>query len=224
MQQIILVEDDPNLNHLLTTQLAGVVDKVYSFYQLQPAYHFLTKRTVDLAIIDRRFKDGDGLELVDYLHQLHFYTRTLILSQLHQTEEKIKGLSSGADDYLAKPFNMLELKLRVQNLLEKEKRTPFNYLSFGPLKLNYQNGHLVINGNKTINLRKKETQILATLMRHQSQVITHSQIAEKVWPGENFYPTNTTINVYIRRLRLKFGKYKYLIKTARKFGYCLSLD
>lgn len=224
MQQIILVEDDPNLNHLLTTQLAGLVDKIYSFYQLESAYQFLTKKTVDLAIIDRRFKDGDGLELVDYLHQLHYYTKTLILSQLNQTEEKIKGLSSGADDYLAKPFNMAELKLRVQNLLRKEKRTPFNYLSFGPLKLNYQNGSLVIQGRKVINLRKKESQILATLIRYQNQIITHRQIAEKVWPGENFYPTNTTINVYIRRLRLKLGEYKYLIKTARKFGYQLSLN
>jgi DNA-binding response OmpR family regulator len=178
---------------------------------------------VDLAVVDRVLTDGDGLELIEHLNREHYYTRILVLSQLKEPPEKIKGLSSGADDYLSKPFHPAELNLRVKNLLAKEKQMSQRWLVCGKLKLDVDTGRLEINQQIKINLRRKEAEILAVLIKHRNQVVTHAQIAQKVWPGEKFYPSHTTINVYIRRIRLKMAEYKHMIETVRKFGYRLNL-
>jgi len=222
MSTIIVVEDDIGLNKTIRHQLVSLADELFGFFNLRRAYHFLKEQTADLVIIDRQLGDGDGLELVEYLHESHFYTKTLILSRLKTPDDKIKGLSLGADDYLAKPFHPVELKLRVKKLLYKEKVAERHFLKAKNLKLNTQTGKLYLNEKLIAVFRKKEMEVMATLMQYANQVVTHTQIAQRAWPGEKFYPSQTTINVYIRRIRIKLGKHKYLVETIRKFGYRLN--
>ncbi len=223
MTRIVVVEDDYSLNQRLRQELKNVGDKIFSFSKLSQVYSFLETDTAELVIVDRQLTDGDGLELVEYLHEIHFYTKVLILSQLKSARERIKGLSLGADDYLTKPFHPLELKLRVKRLLAKEKKQTGQTLVCGNLSFNPQTGQLTIFDHQA-TLRKKESQVLKVLLKYQNQVVTHNQVTQSAWPGEKFYPTHTTINVYIRRLRIKFGPYKNAIETIRKFGYRLRID
>ena len=223
MTQIVVVEDDTALNRRIRQELASLGDRLFGFYKLSQAYKFLEKDTADLMIVDRQLVDGDGLELVEHLHETHFFTKVLILSRLKTVTERIKGLSLGADDYLTKPFHPAELKLRVKRLLAKEKKQLDQELVYGGLSFNPQTGQLTVFDYQT-TLRKKETQVLKVLLQYKNQVITHAQIAQRAWPGEKFYPSHTTINVYIRRLRIKLGPYKNIIQTVRKFGYRLQTD
>ena len=223
MLKLLVVEDDRNLNQLLIKQLSPLADQVVGSRSLSSAYRLLKDQTVDLAVIDRRLGDGDGLELVEYLSEFRFATKVIILSQLDQVNQRIKGLSLGADDYLGKPFHPQELYLRVKKLLSKQKLTQPNLINLGRIKLDLENGRLMLD-RAEFSLRKKELEIMTILMQRANQITTYDQITKYAWPREDFYPTQTTISVYIRRLRSKLGKCGRAIQTIRKFGYRLNLS
>ena len=223
MPKIVIVEDDKDLNLTLAQQLSSLTKNVVSFFNLKSSLRFFEIHSAELVVIDRQLTDGDGLELIEYLNSSHFYTKTVILSRLGEVNDRIKGLSLGADEYLAKPFHSTELMLKVKKLLTKDKRPEANLRTYGPIKLNKDTGELKLH-KKKLKLRKKEAQILDLLLRYKGRVVTHEQIIRQVWPNYEFIPTHTTINVYIRRLRMKFGPYKKAIETIRKFGYRLKLS
>ncbi len=223
MSKIVIVEDDKDLNLTLAQQLSSLSKNIISFFKLKSSLNFFETNSAELVLVDRRLADGDGLELVEYLNSTRFYTKTVVLSGLGSADDRIKGLSLGADEYLAKPFHSTELFLKIKKLLSMDKRAMSNLRTYGPIKLNKEAGILKIH-EKKLKLRKKEAEILDLLIRHKGHIVTHKQIIQQVWPNFEFIPTYTTINVYIRRLRMKFGPYKKAIETVRKFGYRLELS
>jgi len=219
--KILLVENDLHLNRSLTDLLTSKAYQVHQVHTLHRAYQLLTNSQYNLVIIDRILDDGDGIELVAYINQVSFRSKILMLTKKSQTADKIKGLETGADDYLAKPFSYTEFILRVKKLMRMEKIKNRNYLKAGPIKLYLDQGLVVINDSK-IRLRKKEIQILAYLIRFQNTVVSRQAILNHIWHKTEKIPSFNTIDVYLRRIRMKFGKYSYMIETVRGFGYRLT--
>lgn len=185
---------------------------------LEYAYDILNQQKFEVAILDRVLSDGDSLDLLPYLHASHYHTRVLLMSRKSHAKERILGLESGANDYLPKPFSFAELYLRTLNLLYAKKTSSEKFLICGPLRLSTKSGELKI-GNKVIRLRKRESQILSSLLRHRGHLITRERVMQDVWSDPDFWPTNTTLDVYIRRIRMKIAPFGDIIQTVRGFGY-----
>lgn len=184
---------------------------------LSNAYSRLSKQHYDLLIIDRQLPDGDGLEIVEHLHGSNLDTPILMLTELNAAKERVRGLREGADDYLGKPFSLDELLLRAEKLVKKIRKTDFSCGQLGRIQLFGESGVVRI-GLKKIELRKREFKIFAFLVRHKNMVVTRQMLIENLWP-ENDIPTYKTLDVYVRRIRLKLGSDRWAIKTIRGYGY-----
>lgn len=186
---------------------------------LDQAYQRLEKSRYEIVVLDRMLGKEDGIELIKYIKETSYSTKVMVVSQLNQLEEKLGGLRLGADEYLPKPYCCEELLIRLEHLMIMEKRTQEHFLTVGSIKLNPQTGKLLISNKPTL-LRKREAEILVCLMKHKNTIVTRSQLIESVW-GTSENPTETTIDVYVRRLRLII-KNPNMIKTIRGFGYMLN--
>jgi DNA-binding response OmpR family regulator len=218
MKSILILEDDLSLAKTLSNILLKDIHLVKVAHSLEKAYSYLEKNNPDLVIADRVLPDGDGIELVKFLHNSSFKTKILILSTKNEIKNRVEGLQGGADDYLSKPFSTTELLLRVNSLLNKKKITSTNCLKFGPIKLHADDG-IVELGGKKIKLRKKESEILNCLFTHQNQVVSRQKITNWAWGCSSEIPSHATIDVYIRRLRIILAKHAPIIQTVRGFGY-----
>jgi DNA-binding response OmpR family regulator len=221
MQRLLLVENDLSLAKSLKQLLINAGYAVEVASSLETAYVALGKQGFELVITDRILDDGDGIELVSFLQDVSYETRVLVLSQRNQDFDRVSGLEDGADDYLGKPFSTREFLLRVSVLAHRQKMKNQEYLQLGEVILHPSSGFLKM-ADSECRLRKRESQILACLLRRQGSVVSKNHLIESVWQSEDAIPTYTTVEVYIRRLRMALGKQQSLIKTIRGFGYMAS--
>jgi two-component system OmpR family response regulator len=222
MKRVLLAENEVPLAQTVCQLLVSKGLHVTYTRTLQGALKHLGAHQFDLLIIDRVLDDGDGLELVEYAHHSSFNTRVMCLSRLNQVEDRIKGLGSGADEYIGKPFSGAELLLRVNNLLAKQKLLEIQILEAGPLKLEPEGGTLMVRQRRVL-LRKRESDILACLIRYQNQVVSRDTLIEQIWYGDSDIPSYSTLDVYVRRIRLMLRRYSYVLKTIRGFGYMVKV-
>lgn len=187
---------------------------------LHEAWFHLEKSPYDALIIDRCVEDGDGLEVVAYLHEHSYQTKMLILSHQNQVAHRVEGLQAGADEYMAKPFSLKELLLRLDKLLHQTKLHHKQEITVGCLIFYPQQGHLYHQGIHHI-LRKREAEVFHCLCLHVNQVLSRRQIASWVWPNNESMPSNKSIDTYIKRVRAVMGSEKEIIETVRGFGYRL---
>jgi two-component system phosphate regulon response regulator PhoB len=218
MKHILLAENDTSLSQTLYSLLHKRGFAVSCVSDLASAYEVLDRKACDLLIVDRMLDDGDGLDLISYLKEVSSYSHLLCLSQLSSAQEKIKGLAKGADDYLAKPFDTEELLLRVDRLMGKQKLKNEAELVVGEVHLFPETG-VLITPSITSQLRRREAQLLSCLFRYQNRTLSRDNLIEMVWKGTSEIPTYTTLDVYIRRIRIALGASKHVIKTMRGFGY-----
>ncbi len=214
---ILLVEDDLSLRLLIENYLKDAY-QVTLAPDLSAAYLFLEEKVFDLVIVDRGLPDGDGLELITYLHENAFAIRTILLTYKSTLADRTQGLQKGADDYICKPFGIPELLLRIGNLLAKDKKVPSIILKSNIFNLDLVSG-LVTTDGWSVLLRKREVQILAFLMRRRNQVISREHLMAGVWGTLANSPSAASLDVYMRRIRVKLGVYAYVIRTHRSFGY-----
>ena len=179
----------------------------------------------DVLIVDRMLPELDGLSLVRTLRATNDNTPVLFLSALGQVDDRVKGLRSGGDDYLAKPYAFSELLARIESL-GRRRQGP---LSSGPeTVLRYDDlvmdllARRVERGGREIDLQPREFKLLEVLLRHAGQVMTRTMLLEKVW-DYRFDPQTNVIDVHISRLRQKIDKgFSHpLIHTVRGAGYSL---
>jgi DNA-binding response OmpR family regulator len=187
---------------------------------ISASYKELEKQPFDLVIIDRLLPDGDAIEIIAYIQESFFSTRIIAISQLYQVDEKIRGLELGADDYLPKPFALGELKLKIKKLLNYVKTTEEKVQLLGSLSFDPESGLLCIDNTKA-TLRKKESAILECLFKYKNRVVSREKLVENVWAHQDSMPTHTTLDVYIRRIRMSMKEYGSHIVTKRGFGYML---
>lgn len=221
MHTILLVENDLSLATALKQLLVNAEYAVKTASSLEQAYELLNKTGFELVIIDRLLDDGDGIELAGFLQEVSFGTKVLFLTQKNEVAERLEGLEQGADDYLGKPFETREFLLRVKLLLKRQKLKDQDYLQAGEVWLQPSSGRLRL-ADQERTIRKREAEILACLLRLQGTVVSKAALIEYVWQSQEDIPTYTTLEVYIRRLRVLLGKHHELIKTIRGFGYTIS--
>lgn len=217
MKKLLILEDDLTLqNILLSTFSTSYVTTVVG--TLAAAYNQLSQNKFDIMIVDRRLPDGDGLELIEYMHDTAYQTKVLALTGRAGVADRVTGLEKGADEYLAKPFALAELKIKVEKLAQIEKIIENQSVLKKSFEFFPDTG-IIVSNSLQLQLRRREAQIFYCLLRYANQVVTRQMLITDVWSGEEELPTNTTLDVYIRRLRVVLGSLSSHIITIRGFGY-----
>ena len=175
----------------------------------------------DVITLDRMLPDFDGLTIVSTLRQLNIQTPVLMISALSDVDERVRGLRSGGDDYLTKPFSMVEMVARLEVLLRNPAATGADHcLCLGNLKLELIDQRLTCDGTP-ITLLPTEFKLLTYLLRNAGQLVTRTMLFQEVW-GYHFDPGTNIIEVHIGRLRKKIeGLATPVIQTVRGAGYVL---
>jgi DNA-binding response OmpR family regulator len=220
--RLLLVEDNVFLAESLTAALAEqryVVDRVSDG---ESAWKKIAAIDYDLILLDRVLPKLDGLSLCKQLRDRGFQKPILILTARDNNTDKVAGLDAGADDYVVKPFDLLELFARIRALLRRGENYSSPILAWGSLRLDPSTFEVTYAGH-SLHLTPKEYSILQLLIRHGRRVISRSVMIEHIWPLEE-PPSEETVKAHIKSLRHKLscaGASKELIETVHGIGYRL---
>ncbi len=220
--RFLLVEDEPRVARFIAK---GLREQGYAIDTAPDGDEALFKASIseyDLIILDVMLPLKNGFDVCKALRAAGAKSPILMLTARDAVNDRVKGLDSGADDYLTKPFDFKELLARLRALLRRAKDLRHEILQVADLTLNTAN-HSVVRGGKSISLTAKEYSLLEFFMLREDKLVSRSEIAEHVW-DENFDPFSNVINVYVRRLRKKIDDNfdPPLIHTRRGEGYMLS--
>ena len=206
-KSILLVEDEENLHEALKLNLELDGYTVTSAYDGAAALNAVNAEYFDLIILDVMLPEMDGISVAETVRISNNDVPILILSAKNSSADRVLGLKKGADDYLTKPFNLEELLLRVQKLIDKNKKLQDktslgNTYSFGDNIIDFKAQEATSKSGEKIQLSKKETMLLRLLIENKNEVVPREKILQAVW-GYNVYPTTRTIDNFI----LNFRKY-----------------
>lgn len=187
----------------------------------EDAYYFLINENYDIAIIDIMLPKLNGFELIQKLREKSNKIPIIVLSAKNATDDKVKGLELGADDYLTKPFAFSELLSRINAIYRRVNNIKETVLQYADLSLDILTREVTKAGKK-IELQKKEYSLLEYLMRNAGRIVTKTMILESIW-GYDFDPQTNVVDVLIHRLRKKIDDpfEKKLIHTVHGVGYVL---
>lgn len=227
MKRILLVEDEDSLREMLTLNLSLEGYEVVQTAHARQALKKSKEEHFDLLILDVMLPEIDGFQLCEQIRLTNHVVPILFLTARDTAHDRITGLKKGADDYLTKPFNLEELTLRVQKLIQRTSKTPETAqetYSFGGNTINFitfeasgKNGHFT--------LTKKEAMLLKLLLDRKNEVVSRQQILQSVW-GYDVYPSTRTIDNFILAFRKYFEedpKNPRYFHSIRGVGYKLTL-
>lgn len=222
MALIYIVEDDKNIREIETFALRNTGYEVADFACAKEFYTQLEQRKPDIILLDIMLPDEDGLETVRRLRMRTETKQIPVILVTAKTSEidKVKGLDIGADDYMTKPFGIMELISRVKALLRRSHKSPEKVLTIGNICLDEEK-HLVTVDDAVCELTYKEYELLKLLMNHAGIVTPRDTILEKIW-GTDFEGESRTLDMHIKTLRQKLKEAGTLIKTVRNVGYMLT--
>ena len=224
MALIYIVEDDANICEIEAIALKNSGHTVETFENGRSFYDKLSVNRPDLIILDIMLPDEDGLEI---LRKIRSKPDTRILISAKSTElDRVRGLEIGADDYITKPFGVMELIARVKALLrrtEEERRIAGKekYIRLGEIFID-DFRRVVFVADEKCELTYKEYELLKLLALNEGIVLTRDIIMEKVW-GVEFESESRTVDMHIKTLRQKLGEAGNIIKTVRNVGYVAEL-
>ena len=218
---IYLVEDDNSIRELVAYTLQSAGFQAEGFERPSAFWHALEKQLPDLVLLDLMLPEEDGISILKKMRQNPQTKKMpiILLTAKSSEYDKVMGLDSGADDYVAKPFSMMELLARVKALLrrvEKDEETESGY-QIGSLSVSKTRHEVKVEG-KVVTLTLKEFELLCLLLENKGRVLTRDQILENIW-GYGFDGENRTVDVHIRTLRQKLGTCGEYIETVRGVGY-----
>ncbi|MCL2682048.1 MAG: response regulator transcription factor [Bacteroidales bacterium] len=220
--ELLLIEDNRRLSEFL---VKGLEESGFSVVLAEigtDARRLIAEKTWDVILLDIMLPDIDGFELLQYTRFKENHTPILVLSALNETDDKVKALKYGADDYLSKPFHFKELVARIHALTRRFKQKyneQSNVLLCDDLRL-YVDEHRVVRGEKEIKLTPQEFKLLKYLMENKNRIMSRTQILDAVW-GYNYDTNTNVIDVYISYLRTKIDTEDLpkLIETIKGIGY-----
>lgn len=229
---ILLVDDEQTIADLVEVYLENDNYNVYKFYTGKEALRSLEKVTFDIAILDVMLPDIDGFTICKKIREKYFFPIIMLTAKIEDMD-KIKGLTLGADDYLTKPFNPLELLARAKSQLRRYKRyndieakdvleNKINEYDFRGLIINNDNHKCTLYG-QTISLTPIEFSILWYLCENKGKVVSSEELFEAVWK-EKYLDNNNTVMAHIARLREKMkepSRKPKFIKTVWGVGYTI---
>lgn len=204
---ILLVEDEENLHDTLKLNLEMEGYSITSAYTGNQALKAIQNEYFDLIIMDIMLPEIDGISVTENIRVQQLEVPVLILSAKNTGADRVLGLKKGADDYMTKPFNLEELLLRVEKLIQKNKKlqtkeTVGDTYEFNNNKIDFRAQEAITWDGKKVDLSKKESMLLKLLIENKNEVVTREKILQVVW-GYNVYPTTRTIDNFI----LSFRKY-----------------
>lgn len=223
--QVLIIEDEQRVADFLARGLKaeGYFPSVVN--DGAEALHAIRTQQPQLVILDRMLPNLDGLSICQLIRAQQLPVRILMLSALGDTAERVRGLTSGADDYLVKPFAFEELLARLNNLANRQNdQTQRNCLRFADIELDLDLRQ-VRRAGELVSLTARELNLLELLMRNPQKVLSRERILANVW-SMNEDPLTNVVDVYIRRLRNKLdkGHATGYVRTLRGTGYYLSND
>jgi heavy metal response regulator len=220
--RILVVEDERRIADFISRGLSEQGHGVDVASDGEEALQWAELAAFDVIILDVMLPIRDGIDVCRTLRERGVHTPILMLTARDAVEDRVRGLDSGADDYLVKPFAFAELLARLRALARREPAATGTALTAGDLTLDTTTREVSRSGRR-IDLTTKEYALLEFLMRHPNQVLTRTMIAERVW-NYDFDNTTNVIDVHIRNLRRKIDDPvpEKLIQTIRGAGYRIS--
>ena len=221
MALIYIVEDDESIREIETIALKNSNYIVSAFENAKEFYKKLDELVPDLILLDVMLPDESGYDIVRKLRKLPATQDIPIILVTAKTTEMdmIKGLDGGADDYIKKPFSIMELITRVKALLRRTAKEEPKLLKLDDLVIDHER-HVVTVNNEPVDLTYKEYELLRLLMGSQGIVMTREVIMRSVWDTD-FEGETRTVDMHIKTLRHKLGDYGSRIKTVRNVGYVI---
>lgn len=223
MAIIYIVEDDKNIREIESFALKNVGYEIEDFCDAKSFYERLKQRVPTLVLLDIMLPDEDGLSILQKLRSNPETRKIPIIMVTAKTTEldKVKGLDLGADDYMTKPFGIMELISRVKALLRRvENLEEDKFLRVGELYLDNERRSVKV-ADESIDLTYKEYELLKLLMNNAGVVTTRDTILDRVW-GTDFEGESRTLDMHIKTLRHKLKDHSKMIKTVRNVGYIIN--
>lgn len=221
MASIYIVEDDSNIREIETIALKNSGHTVYAFETAKEFYRKVDERVPDLVLLDVMLPDESGYEIVKRLRKTPATRKLPVIMVTAKTQEidMIKGLDDGADDYIKKPFSVMELISRVKALLRRTASEDTKQLQLDELRIDHER-HMVYVQERAVELTFKEYELLRLLVSNVGVVMSRENIMIHVW-GTDFEGESRTVDMHIKTLRQKLGETGARIKTVRNVGYVI---
>ena len=218
---VLVVEDETGLAEAVGAILRSEKYSVDIANDGKKGLELALRGDYDCIILDIMLPGMNGLDVLSYLRVKEIETPVLLLTARSETDDKIKGLDCGADDYMTKPFSMGELLARIRAMTRRKNVAPDINPKYGDMTLDLKKGELIC-GNGSVLLGRKEFQMLELLMSTPGQIVTKEQFVTKIW-GSSDESEYNNVEVYISFLRKKLTMLhsSVQIKTRRGIGYCL---
>ncbi len=231
-EKVLIVDDEEEIADLIELYLKSDGYNVHKFYNGMDALKCVESEEMDLAILDVMLPDIDGFHICQKIREHHFYP-IIMLTAKTEDIDKIKGLTIGADDYITKPFNPLEVTARVKTQLRRyvnynnaagieKENVPITEYEFNGLIINKNTHKCTLYGNE-VALTPIEFSVLWYLCQNKGKVVSSEELFEKVW-GEKFLDHNNTVMAHIGRLREKLNepaRNPKFIRTVWGVGYTI---
>lgn len=216
---VYIVEDDSAIKELESYALINSDFEVKAFERAKELYSALDDKMPNLIILDIMLPDEDGLSILKKLRGAPLYKNVPIIMVTAKTSEidAVKGLDMGADDYITKPFGVMELVSRVKAVLRRATTQPTDNIAYKNILVD-EAKHIVFVDDTEVELTYKEYEILKLLIINKNIVLTRDKLMESIW-GYDFEQGNRTVDVHIQSLRKKLGIAGEYIKTIRNVGY-----
>lgn len=217
MIRVLIVEDEKPISELIRLSLSKAGYYCLCAYDGAEAANILEKELFDLVLLDVMLPGVSGFELLEYIQPTG--TPVIFITAKNSLDDRVKGLRMGAEDYIVKPFEIMELLARVEVVLRRYQKTE-EILQVGDLTIDLRSMQ-VQRGNKTIFLTKKEWDLMLLFVQNPGAALYRETIYERVWGGE--YPVGSrVVDLHIQRLRKKIG-WEDTLRTVNRVGYRLEL-
>jgi two-component system alkaline phosphatase synthesis response regulator PhoP len=215
MIKILIAEDEKPISNLIQMSLASAGYHCECAYDGMEAADLLEEKTYDLVLLDIMLPKIDGYELMEYIRPLEI--PVIFITAKGSVQDRVKGLRAGAEDYLPKPFEIIELLARVETVLRRYHKGE-RVLTVDDVRIDTQS-RTVYKKDKPINLTMKEFELLLLFVQNQNVALFRETLYERVWEGE-YMGDSRTVDLHVQRLRKKLG-WEQKIKAVYKIGYRL---